>query len=89
MKYFWPLMKNIITDEDKDNMIEFIKSTNAFTNGVKVREFENKWSEWLGCKHSLFVSSGSTANFLLLAAIKEFYNLKDGESSSSFYDLGY
>ena len=79
MKDFWPLMKNIITDEDKDKMIEFIKSTNKFTNGARVREFENKWSDWLGCKHSLFVSSGSTANFLLLAAIKEFYNLKDGD----------
>ena len=44
-----------------------------------VKKFEQEWSEWLGCKHSLFVSSGSTANLLLIAAIKEKYNLKDGD----------
>ena len=49
MKYFWPLMKDIITDVDKNAMIDFIKSTNRFTNGVKVREFEAKWSDWLSC----------------------------------------
>jgi len=79
MKYFWPLMKDIITDVDKNAMIDFIKSTNRFTNGVKVREFEDKWSNWLDCKHSLFVSSGSTANYLLLAAMKDLYNLKSGD----------
>ena len=79
MKYFWPLMKNIITDADKQSMIDFIKSTDRFTNGVKVREFEAAWSTWLNCKHSLFVSSGSTANYLLLAAMKDIYKLNPGD----------
>lgn len=72
-------MKNCITEEDKKSMIDFISSTDRFTNGPKVREFEASWSEWLGCKYSLFVSSGSTANLLLVAAIKEKYNLKEGD----------
>ena len=76
---FWPLMKDCITKKDKMRMIEFISSTNRFTNGPKVKEFEQKWSKWLGCKHSLFVSSGSTANLLLVSAIKERYGLKDGD----------
>ena len=72
MKYkmFWPLMKDCITQDDKDAMVEFINSTNRFTNGPRVKEFEKAWSDWLGCKHSLFVSSGSTANLLLVSAIK-------------------
>jgi len=78
-KTFWPLMKDCITAEDKKAMIDFIESTNRFTNGPMVKKFEQEWSEWLGCKHSLFVSSGSTANLLLVAAIKEKYNLKDGD----------
>ena len=69
----WPLMKNTITFSDKLHLTKFIWSTNMFTNGNKVREFENNWSDWLGVKHSLFVTSGSTANFLLLAAAKELY----------------
>jgi CDP-6-deoxy-D-xylo-4-hexulose-3-dehydrase len=76
---FWPLMKDCITEKDKNEMIEFIRSSTRFTNGEKVREFEKRWSEWLGCKRSLFVSSGSTANLLLVAAIKEKYGLKDGD----------
>tara|TARA_R100000005_G_C4979195_1_gene189476 strand:- start:9 stop:1145 length:1137 start_codon:yes stop_codon:yes gene_type:complete len=72
-------MKNCITEEDKKAMIDFISNTDRFTNGPKVREFEAAWSEWLGCKYSLFVSSGSTANLLLAAAVKEKYNLSKGD----------
>jgi len=72
---FWTLMGNAITKEDKDSMIDFINNTDKFTNGDMVIEFEKKWSEWLGCKHTLYVSSGSTANLLLVSAIKEKYNL--------------
>ena len=75
----WPLMKNCITEDDKKAMIDFITSTDRFTNGPKVKEFEKEWSQWLGCKYSLFVSSGSAANLLLVSAIKEKYNLKDGD----------
>lgn len=79
MKKFWPLMKDTITRKDKFEMIKFILTTKKFTNGEKVKQFEQAWNSWLGSKYSLFVSSGSTANFLLLAAIKEKYNLKDGD----------
>jgi CDP-6-deoxy-D-xylo-4-hexulose-3-dehydrase len=72
-------MKEIITPLDRIKMILFIARTKKFTNGEMVKKFENEWSEWLGAKHSLYVSNGSTANFLLVAAIKEKYGLKDGD----------
>lgn len=75
----WPLMKDAITEQDKAALIEFIQNTNKFTNGPMVRKFEQEWSEWLGADQSLMVSSGSTANFLLIAAVKELYGLKDGD----------
>ena len=78
-KTYWPLMKDCITDEDKKAMSDFVLNAGRFTNGPRVKQFEEEWSEWLGVKRSLYVSSGSTANFLLLAAIKEHYNLKDGD----------
>ena len=78
-KMFWPLMKDCITQEDKDSLLDFIQTSNRYTNGPKVKEFEKQWSEWLGTKYSLFVSSGSTANTLLLSAIVEKYNLKKGD----------
>lgn len=75
---WWSLMGNAITDSDKLKLIEFIASTDMYTCGKKVKEFEDNWSEWLRCKHSLFVTSGSTANLLLLSAIKELYKIPAG-----------
>ena len=65
-KLNWLLMKDTISFMDKFEMIKFILTTKKFTNGEKVKEFEKKWNQWLGSKYSLFVSSGSTANLLLL-----------------------
>jgi CDP-6-deoxy-D-xylo-4-hexulose-3-dehydrase len=72
-------MEDTISFRDRLKMATFLLTSSRLTNGPKVREFESKWSEWLGVKHSLYVSSGSTANSLLIAAVKEHYNLKDGD----------
>jgi CDP-6-deoxy-D-xylo-4-hexulose-3-dehydrase len=75
---YWPLMKNTINWWDRFELIKFILTSDKFTNGIKVKEFEKAWSEWLGVKHSLFVSSGSTANLLLVSAVKELYKIPNG-----------
>lgn len=75
----WPLMENAIKFTDRLKLCKFLLTSDRYTNGPKVREFEKMWSDWIGSKHSLMVSSGSTANFLLLAAIKEKYGLQNGD----------
>ena len=75
----WPLMGETITFSDRLKLAHFVLTTKKFTSGEKLKSFENEWSRWLGAKHSLYVSSGSTANFLLVAAIKELYGLKEGD----------
>jgi CDP-6-deoxy-D-xylo-4-hexulose-3-dehydrase len=75
---YWPLMHNSITWRDKYELIKFIIFSDRFTNGPKVREFEDAWSEWIGSKYSLYVSSGSTADYLLIASVKERFNIPDG-----------
>ena len=70
-KFRWQLMTNNILQEDKKALLNFIKSTNKFTNGIKVKEFEKKWSKWLGVKYSTFVNSGSSANLITLHLLKE------------------
>lgn len=71
--YDWPLMKDTLTWRDRWKLAKFVMTSDKFTQGRKVEEFERAWSDWLGVKHSLFVTSGSTANFLLLDAVKELY----------------
>jgi len=71
-------MVTAITESDKKSLINFISSTDRYTCGKKVKEFEDAWSKWLGCKYSLYVTSGSTANLLLMAAVKELYEIPNG-----------
>lgn len=77
----WPLMENNIDRSDIDCLVQFLNESDVFTQGKKVREFEQQWSKWLGTKHSLFVNSGSSANFITLAVLKELYG--DGEVITS------
>jgi len=78
-EYNHPLMKNTLTFEDRESLANFILTSDKFTQGEKVSQFEEEWSKWIGAKHSLFVSSGSTANFLLVAAMIERFGLKKGD----------
>jgi CDP-6-deoxy-D-xylo-4-hexulose-3-dehydrase len=71
-------MQTAITESDKKSLIDFISSSDRYTCGAKVKQFEDAWSTWLGCKHSVYVTSGSTANLLLLASVKELYNIPNG-----------
>jgi CDP-4-dehydro-6-deoxyglucose reductase, E1 len=75
---WWPLMQNAITTSDKETLVNFIYASDKYTSGPKVKEFEDAWSKWLGCKYSLYVTSGSTANLLLMAAVKELYEIPNG-----------
>ena len=67
LEYKWPLMKNTLSFIDRVKLAKFVLTSDKFTQGKKVEEFEKSWSKWLGCDYSLFVTSGSTANFLLIA----------------------
>jgi CDP-6-deoxy-D-xylo-4-hexulose-3-dehydrase len=70
----WPLMKNNIAREDLDAVCELLlRDDPVLTQSANVRAFEEEWSDWLGVKHSVFVNSGSSANLLTLAALKEVY----------------
>ena len=70
-----PLMSDNIGREDVDCLIEFLKQEPIprLTNGPKVIEFEEKWSKWLGVKHSVLVNSGTAANELTMLALKYKY----------------
>ena len=72
-KFNHPLMYDNISIEDRKIAANYIKKSNIFTQSKKVKEFEQKWSKWLGVKYSVFVNSGSSANYLTFLAIKIIY----------------
>jgi CDP-4-dehydro-6-deoxyglucose reductase, E1 len=68
----WPLMKNNIARADLDAVIKFLQQDDPIlTQSKNVGAFEEEWSKWLGVKHSVFVNSGSSANQITMAAIRE------------------
>ena len=74
MKFYHPLMHNNFTNTDMGAVIKMLKIKNEIlTQSKYVKMFEKKWSRWLGIKYSVFVNSGSSANFLTMAALKILY----------------
>lgn len=68
-----PLMSNNILPEDKEVLIDFLRKSDRLTNGPKVQEFECAWSDWIGVKHTVFVNSGASANFITMAVLRDLY----------------
>ena len=68
----WPLMKGNFAREDLDAAIALLQQDDPIlTQSREVAAFEEEWSQWLGVRHSVFVSSGSAANLITVAALRE------------------
>ena len=65
------LVKDTIDNKDIDRLIDWLKTYPRLTKGPVTLELEQKWSKWLGRKYSVFCNSGSSANLLMLSALKE------------------
>lgn len=78
-EFYLPLMEDNIDKNDINNLVSFLSSPviPKLTNGPKVKEFEDKWGNWLGTKYNLMVNSGASANELTILALNEMY--EDGE----------
>ena len=67
----FPLIRNNFSRSDLDAVIALLQEDDPrLTNGPKVKQFEEAWSDWLGVKYSVFVNSGSSANLLSMALLK-------------------
>lgn len=78
-KMVWKLQENILDSTNKRELVKFIRSTDRYTQFEKVKEFEKEWSKWQGCKYSVFVNSGSSANLVLLDILREIRHWKAGD----------
>jgi len=68
----WPLMRNNISRGDLDAVIRFLEQDDPIlTQSAQVAAFEHEWAGWLGVKHCVFVNSGSSANLITMAALRE------------------
>ena len=63
----WRLAEDTITREDVDALADWLRTYPRLTAGPQVQLFEEAWADWLGTRHAVMVSSGTTANFALVA----------------------
>jgi CDP-6-deoxy-D-xylo-4-hexulose-3-dehydrase len=73
------LVQDTIDNKDIDNLIQWLSTYPRLTKGEKTIEFEKKFSEWIGCKYSVFVNSGSSANLLMIYTLKVLNKLKNNK----------
>tara|TARA_B100000029_G_scaffold498395_1_gene567179 strand:- start:343 stop:1494 length:1152 start_codon:yes stop_codon:yes gene_type:complete len=73
------LVKDTIDNKDIDRLVDWLKTYPKLTKGSVTLEFENKFSEWLGRKYSVFCNSGSSANLLMLSALQQGEYLKNNK----------
>ena len=73
-----PVSGKVLDNKDLINLIQ--SSLDMWlTAGEFTEKFEKAISAKTGIRHTLFVNSGSSANLLAITALKEFYNLQDGD----------
>jgi len=68
------LVEDTIDKEDVNHLIEWLKTNPRLTKGKKTEIFEQKWSNWLGRKYSVYVNSGSSANLAMVYTYKLYGN---------------
>ncbi|OGN01587.1 MAG: hypothetical protein A3G51_02625 [Candidatus Yanofskybacteria bacterium RIFCSPLOWO2_12_FULL_43_11b] len=67
IKYY--LAEDTIDANDLSALADWLKTNPRITMGPLTKEFEAKWSSWLGQKYSIYCNSGSSANLLMYAAL--------------------
>jgi CDP-4-dehydro-6-deoxyglucose reductase, E1 len=68
----WPLNASNFTLLDRLKIAHFfLKKKNFWTMTEEVEKFESLMKDYVGCKHAVFVSSGSTANTMLAMYVKD------------------
>src|SRR6056300_1284466 len=63
-----PIARTNLTEAEINSVLDPLRS-GWLVQGPKVREFEEKWSSFTGSKHSIAVTSCTTALHLSLAAL--------------------
>ena len=71
------LVKDTISNEDMDELREWLGTYPRLTQASLVKEFEEKYAEWNGSKYAVMVNSGSSANLLMAYYLRECHTLKN------------
>ncbi|MCX2724547.1 DegT/DnrJ/EryC1/StrS family aminotransferase [Roseibium salinum] len=63
-------LANSAWNEEEYEAIQSVVQSGEFTMGQKVSEFERAFADYMGSKYCVMVNSGSSANLLMIAALR-------------------
>ena len=73
------LIQDTIDNNDVDQLIDWLKTYPRLTKGPMTLEFESKFANWIGSEYAVFINSGSSANLLMVYALKHAGLLKNNK----------
>ncbi|MBY6058707.1 DegT/DnrJ/EryC1/StrS family aminotransferase [Leisingera daeponensis] len=73
------LAEETISQAELEATAEWMLAGNRLTKDALTVEFEREFAEWMGCRHAVFVNSGSSANLLMIYAAKEAGRLRNNK----------
>lgn len=71
------LAEDTIEKTELEELASWITETNQITKGPLCIQFEKEFSNYIGCKYSVFVNSGSSANLVMFYALLESGRLRN------------
>ena len=66
-------------DLEAQELIYSVMKGKWLSSGEKVNKFEKEFSQRFGFGHSVMVNSGSSANLVMIAALKKYFGWEDGD----------
>lgn len=79
MKDSYLMAEDTINAEDLQELADWLRTNPWLTQGPLVREFEERWANWLGTNRATFVNSGSSANLLMYYSLMQSGRLKNNK----------
>lgn len=70
------LAEDTITQPELTDLSDWMLAGNRLTKSEETLRFEEEFAAWMGSRHAIYVNSGSSANLLMIYALKELGRLK-------------
>lgn len=74
------LAEDTITQDELQDLSDWMLAGNRLTKADETTRFETQFAQWMGSKHAIFVNSGSSANLLMIYALREAGRLRNSKA---------
>ncbi|MEK1903418.1 MAG: DegT/DnrJ/EryC1/StrS family aminotransferase [Rhizobium sp.] len=74
------LAEETIDQGELEALSEWMLAGNRLTKAEQTLAFEQEFAAWMDCRHAVYVNSGSSANLLMIAALKEAGRLRNNKA---------